>query len=50
MVYQCSLCEQAFLLAEGKRAMDAMKELMAAFKDHMRERHPEDLVGLEAGK
>ena len=50
MGYQCSLCDQVFLLAESKRAKEAMIELMVAFKVHVRERHPEDLSGSEAGK
>lgn len=45
MVYQCSLCGVGFELAEDRGAKEAMKELMAAFKDHMREQHPEDLTG-----
>jgi len=47
LVYQCSLCGQVFQLAEDRSAKEAMAELMAAFKDHMRERHPEDRTRAE---
>jgi hypothetical protein len=47
MVYQCSLCGHAFRLAEDRSAKELMKELVAAFKDHIRGRHPEDLTGSE---
>jgi hypothetical protein len=45
IVYRCSLCGQEFQLAEDRSAKEAMTELLAAFKDHMRECHPEDLTG-----
>lgn len=46
-MYQCSLCGCEFHLVEDQSAMEAMTELMAAFKEHIRERHPEDLIGAE---
>jgi DNA-directed RNA polymerase subunit RPC12/RpoP len=50
MAYQCSLCGQEFQLAEDQSAKELMKELMAAFKVHMRERHPEDFTGSKKAK
>jgi hypothetical protein len=50
MVYQCSLCGQEFHLVEDQSAKEAMKELMAAFKDHTRERHREDFTGSKEAK
>jgi N-acetyl-anhydromuramyl-L-alanine amidase AmpD len=42
MMYQCSLCGHGFQVAEDRSAREAMKELIAAFEDHMQERHPQD--------
>jgi hypothetical protein len=39
-----------FRLAEDGSAKEAMKELVAAFKDQVRGRHPEDLTASEAAK
>ncbi len=50
MVYQCSLCGQEFHLVEDQSAKEAMKELIAAFKDHTRERHREDFTGSKEAK
>lgn len=41
-MYQCSLCGHGFQVAEDRSAREAMKELIAAFEDHMQERHPQD--------
>jgi hypothetical protein len=49
-MYQCSLCGQEFQLGENQTAKEAMKELMAAFKDHTRVRHPGDFIGSKEAK
>ncbi len=40
--YKCSLCEQQFLLPEDRTPKEAVAELWATFKEHVREEHPED--------
>lgn len=40
--YKCSLCEQRFLLPEDRTPKEAVEELWATFKEHVREEHPED--------
>jgi N-acetyl-anhydromuramyl-L-alanine amidase AmpD len=50
MMYQCSLCGHGFQLAEDRSARKAMTELIAAFKDHMRERHQEECADTEETK
>jgi hypothetical protein len=50
LVYQCSLCGQEFLPAEDRSAKEAMTELLAVFKEHMREQHPEDSTGSKEPK
>ena len=49
-MYQCSLCGHGFQLAEDRSAREAMTELIAAFKDHMRERHQEECADTEETK
>ena len=43
--YQCSFCHQRFILPEDREPKDAAAELLAAFKEHIVERHPEQGVG-----
>jgi hypothetical protein len=50
MVYQCSLFSRAFLLAADRSAKETMTELLAAFKDHIRELHPDDYTGPEGAE
>lgn len=45
MAYECSRCGQVFLLPEDRRPRDAVAELWAAFNDHVREVHAEDVGG-----
>jgi len=42
MLYQCSLCDQTFPLSADENAKESMAVLWAAFKDHVREYHPEN--------
>ena len=44
MVYQCSLCGQVFPLSEERTPKQAMSEVRAAFQEHIRESHPEDIT------
>ena len=39
--YQCSSCGQRFVLPEDRSPKEAVAELWGAFKDHIREEHPE---------
>ncbi len=41
MGYKCSLCGQVFLLPEDRTPKEAAAEVMAAFKEHVREQHAE---------
>ena len=41
MVYQCSLCDQLFLLPDDRTPKDAAAELLAAFQEHVAEEHSE---------
>jgi hypothetical protein len=43
-LYECSLCRQRFILPEDRDPKDAAAELLAAFKEHVREQHPEDVT------
>ncbi|MGO9272437.1 MAG: hypothetical protein ACLQOO_19775 [Terriglobia bacterium] len=43
--YECSLCCQRFILPEDREPKDGAAELLAAFKEHVRDQHPEDLAG-----
>lgn len=47
MVYQCSLCDQAFVFSEEGTAKESVADLWSAFRNHVREYHPEDLAGLK---
>jgi hypothetical protein len=42
--YECSLCGQKFLLPDDRDPKEAVAEVRAAFKDHVREEHPEDVT------
>jgi hypothetical protein len=44
MMYQCSLCGQTFPLNEERSAKQAMMELRAAFLEHVRETHPQEVA------
>jgi hypothetical protein len=48
MVYQCSLCNQVFTLCDAGTAKESATDLRSAFKDHVREYHPENVAGVEA--
>ena len=48
MAYQCSLCEQTFVLSEDGTAKESVTKLRSAFRNHVRECHPEDVAGLES--
>jgi len=39
--YECSLCQQRFILPEDRDPKDGATELLAAFKEHAGEEHPE---------
>ncbi len=41
IAYQCSVCWQKFVLPEDQSPKEAMAELWGAFKEHIREEHPE---------
>ncbi len=41
IAYQCSVCRQRFVLPEDRSPKEAVAELWGAFKDHIREEHPE---------
>jgi hypothetical protein len=43
MVYRCSLCDQAFPLGEDGTAKESVTKLRSAFRDHVREYHPENV-------
>jgi hypothetical protein len=43
--YECSLCRQRFTLPEDRDAKTGAAELLAAFNEHVREQHPEDVTG-----
>ena len=43
--YECSLCSQRFILPEDRDPKDAAAELVAAFKEHAREQHSENVTG-----
>jgi hypothetical protein len=42
--YECSLCHRLFILPEDRDPKSAAAELLAAFKEHRREQHPEDIT------
>ena len=42
--YACSLCHQRFILPEDRDLKSAAAELLAAFKEHIREQHPADVT------
>ncbi len=42
--YECSLCHQRFILPEDRDAKTGAAELLAAFKEHLREEHPEEIT------
>jgi len=44
-LYECSLCGQPFILPEDREPRDGAAELLAAFREHVREQHPEDVTG-----
>ncbi len=48
MGYKCSLCGQVFLPPEDRTPKEAAAEVMAAFKEHVREQHGERHRGEEA--
>jgi hypothetical protein len=48
MVYQCSLCERAFVLAEEGTAKESVTKLRSAFRDHVCECHPENVSDQDA--
>jgi len=39
MSYACSLCGQKFLLPEDRNPKEGVAEVLAAFNDHVKERH-----------
>jgi len=41
LTYRCSTCGQMFLLPEDRTPKEAVAEMWIAFKDHVRESHPE---------
>jgi hypothetical protein len=43
LIYKCSLCGQGFLLPEDRSPKEGVAELWAAFNDHVREKHAEDV-------
>jgi hypothetical protein len=43
IVYKCSLCEQIFVLPEDRAPMEGAAEVWAAFRDHLKEKHPEEV-------
>ena len=42
LAYQCSRCDQIFLLPEDRDPKDAVIELRAAFQDHLGEEHADE--------
>jgi hypothetical protein len=42
--YECSLCRQRFIFPEDRDSKTGAAELLAAFKEHLREQHPEDIT------
>ena len=42
--YACSLCDQRFILPEDRYLRSAAAELLAAFKEHARQQHPENIT------
>lgn len=48
MEYQCSLCGLIFRLADNRTAKESMAILWPAFKDQVRETHPEPATRLES--
>ena len=45
ILYQCSLCGQKFALPEDRSPKEGASELLAAFRDHLREEHAESERG-----
>jgi hypothetical protein len=43
--YQCSRCGQPFILPEDRNPKDGAAELLAAFREHVGEQHPEEVEG-----
>jgi hypothetical protein len=37
--YRCSICDHPFLLPEDRSPKEAMEELLAAFDEHIRDKH-----------
>ena len=48
IVYQCSLCDQAFPLCEHGTAKESMAKIWVEFRDHVRQYHLEDVSEPEA--
>jgi hypothetical protein len=46
--YECLICGQRFLLPEGRSPKEAAKDVWSAFREHVRENHPEDVDPLRA--
>ena len=44
LFYECSLCRQRFILPEDREPKEAAAELLAAFKEHVGEQHPDDIA------
>ncbi len=42
--YECSLCRQRFILPEDRDPKNGAAELLAAFKEHTREQHAEQVT------
>jgi hypothetical protein len=45
LAYKCSLCRQVFLLPDDRTPKEAVAEVWAAFQQHVREEHPENVAG-----
>lgn len=43
LLYRCSLCDQTFVFPEDRAYKEGAAELWAAFLDHVKERHPQDV-------
>jgi hypothetical protein len=39
--YKCSGCGHPFLLPEDRSPVEGAKEMLAAFREHVKEEHPE---------
>lgn len=45
ILYECSLCGQKFVLPEDRTPREGASEILAAFRNHIREEHAESERG-----